>query len=709
MKKLLSLLLALTLLVSACPAALAIEAGEYDGKTVILHSNDIHGAIEGYASMAALKAQYEAEGAEVILADAGDFSQGTMYVSTSKGADAISLMNLIGYDVVTLGNHEFDYGATQLLNNLEHAEFSVVCSNVRDPEGENPFDTLYSYTTLSGLTVGFFGLATPKTQTSANPALIKGYSFGADTIWDDAQETIDLLKDQEVDIVIALTHLGVDVDSVSYTSYDLLENTTGIDMVLDGHSHTVMTQGKNGETIQSTGTNFENIGVVVIDDETKTIERNELLAVADLKLEANAAVQAAAQKIIDRIDEEYSQVFASSEVTLNGDKAPSGNRDSETNNGDLITDAMMWQVLREGNSLPVDTDHIVAILNGGGIRAAITPGDVTRKDINTVLPFGNVITVVTVSGKALLEALEASTYCTPYPLGGFPHVSGLCYTVDTTKAYDASPETYPGSTNFGPASINRVTITSVNGKAFEPDATYAVITNDFCASGGDTYYALAASENKFDIGIPLDEAVMAYVAEELGGVIGQEYAVPQGRITVISNPFSDIPTGQWFTEPVIWAVNSRIADGQTDTAFAPEASCSRAQFITFLWRAAGMPEPTKAADAFADVDTDAYYAKAVAWAVENGITDGTSDTAFSPSAAVTRSQAVTFLYRYAGKPAATGAVAFPDVVAGEYYYEAVRWAVSQSITDGTSDTAFSPLVGCTRGQAVTFLYRAVAN
>ena len=501
------------------------------GKTVILHTNDVHGAVAGYAYIAALKAEYVARGAEVILVDAGDYSQGTTYVSTTKGADAVSMMNAVGYDVVTLGNHEFDYGYPQLVENMKAAEFKVVCADVLDAEGKTIFDANYTYTTESGLKVGFFGLETPEAQTKANPALIQGLKFlaGKD-MFACAQAQVEALAD--ADVVICLAHLGVDAESKGNQSYDLYANTTGIDMVIDAHSHTVMTAGENGEPIQSTGTAFANVGVIVIDDATKTIESNELVEITEESAK-DATVAAAAQVIIDRVDTAYGEVFAKSEVTLNGAKAPNGNRDSETNNGDLICDAMVWQVMQNKEGLTVTDDMVVAITNGGGIRAAINPGDVTKQDINTVLPFGNTVAVVYVTGAELLEALEASTYCTPTSVGGFPQVSGIQFTIDTAKEYDANAETYPGSTYYGPASINRVSIQSINGKAFDEKAVYAVVTNNFCAAGGDTYYAFAAASAQFDTGVPLDEAVMAYVTEELDGVIGKAYAEPQGRITVL--------------------------------------------------------------------------------------------------------------------------------------------------------------------------------
>lgn len=538
MRKTLKKLIALTVLTVFMITA--VFASDLTGKTVILHSNDVHGAIAGYANIAQLRNEYEAEGAEVILVDAGDFSQGTTYVSTSKGFDAITMMNAAGYDVATLGNHEFDYGYAQLKSNLEKAEFQVICADVFDESGNTIYPAYTIITTGSGMKIAFIGFETPEAQTKANPALIKGLTFLAeDELYAVAQENIDKVKAEGADLVIALSHLGVDAESEPNRSIDLYANTTGFDFIIDGHSHTVMTEGENGEPIQSTGTAFANIGVIVIDNETKTIEENFLRSVSHdedgttvYDITNDVAVSGYAQEIMDRVNGEYNIVFAESLVDLNGERDP-GNRTEETNLGDLVSDAIMWTVLKDEGSLSVDTANAVAIVNGGGIRASINSGSITKKDVNTVLPFGNTITVVYVTGAELLEALEASTYCTPTAVGGFPQVAGIEFTVDTTKAYDSNAETYPASTYYGPASINRVTINNVNGREFDENATYAVITNDFMAAGGDTYYAFASSENKFDTGIPLDEAVMAYITDSLGGVVGEDYATPKGRIHII--------------------------------------------------------------------------------------------------------------------------------------------------------------------------------
>ena len=538
---LLSVVMTLTLLVSS---AWADEPKPLDGKTVILHTNDVHGSIELYAKVAAMKGDYEAQGAQVILADAGDYSQGTVYVSVNKGKDAVTMMNAAGYNVATIGNHEFDYGYAQLKSNLNSAAFDVVCANVLQ-DGSPVFDA-YTKISKGGVQVAFVGLETPEAQTKANPALIQGLTFLAgEEMYAAVQTQVDAARTAGADIVIVLTHLGVDSSSEPNTSYDLYEKVTGIDFIIDGHSHTVMTKGPEGEPIQSTGTALNNIGVITIDNATKKIESNELIPIwhteeVDGKevpvydyTKSDATVANDAKAIIDPIDADYDQKFAESAVDLNGAKAP-GNRTEETNLGDLITDAMMWAIKTKAPG--VDMNNAVAITNGGGIRAAIAKGDITKKDVNTVLPFGNTLAVVYVKGSELLEALEVSTYCTPKSLGGFPQFAGMEVELNTACEYDANDTTYPGSTYFGPKSINRITIKTVNGKAFDKDATYAVITNDFLAAGGDTYYAFAAAQTQFDTGLPLDEILMEYITVELNGVVTDKYAAPQGRLTIVNNP-----------------------------------------------------------------------------------------------------------------------------------------------------------------------------
>lgn len=712
-KKLLSLLLVIAMIFAlAVPAFAEGETPSMAGKTVIVHSNDVHGAIAGYANIAALAAEYESQGAKVIVADAGDFSQGKVEVSSNKGLNAVKMMNAAGYDVATLGNHEFDYGYAQLKENLKEATFSTICCNILDENGKPAFEGSKVFG-IDGLKVGFIGVNTPESQTKANPALIKGLTWLAgDDMVKAVQAEADKLKADGTDVIVVLSHLGVDSESKPNRSTDLWAGLTGVDFIIDGHSHTVMEKGDNNEPIQSTGTAFENVGVIVIDNATKKIEKNMLVKVTEDSAK-DEAVAKAAQDITDAINAEYGTVFAKSEVELNGDRSYNtktdlyGNRDGETNLGDLITDSMVWSVKKTGG-VTVDEKNIVAVTNGGGIRAAIKAGDVTKKDVNTVLPFGNTIAVVYVTGAELLEALEASTYCSPTSaIGGFPQVSGINYTVDASKAYDANDTTYPGSTYYGPKTINRVTIDSINGQAFDAKATYAVITNNFLAAGGDTYYAFASASDQFDTGIPLDEALMDYITTELKGTIGEQYKAPQGRVSY-TEPFTDVTAGVYH-DAIMWAYKSKITTGVTDTTFVPNGSCTRAQIVTFLYRAAGSPEVAEnVTNPFTDVSKDSVYYNAIMWAVEKKITTGVTDTTFEPNSPCTRAQIVTFLYREAGSPelAKDAANPFSDVSDSSVYYNAILWAVEKKITTGVTGTTFVPNDTCTRAQAVTFLFRA---
>ena len=550
-RKLLALVLAAVLALAVCLPALAdmgdddyaavakVIKTNYAGKTIVLHSNDVHGAIEGYAYIPTLRNWFYAQGAEkVIVVDAGDFSQGTTYVSSSKGHTAIEMMNAAGYDVVTLGNHEFDFGYEQLINNVKDAEFAVITANVLLSDNASILPASKIIETESGLKIAFVGLETPETATKVNPALIKEIHFTAfEELYTCAQAAIDAVR-EEADVVIGLWHLGVDAESAfnGYRSIDVLAKVTGVDCVIDGHSHTVMTAGENGEVMQSTGTKFANIGVVVIDNETKAIEDNFLVSTAGIAPDEEVAAKA--QAIIDEVNAKYGAVFAATEVELNGAKAP-GNRTEETNLGDLITDAMVWSVVKEGG-LAQPESQVIGITNGGGIRATIPAGDITMNNINTVLPFGNTVAVIYVTGEELLEVLEASTFCTPESIGGYPQTSGIKWTLDTTKAFDqGAVYTLDGKEGsyFAPASIQRVSIESINGEAFDPAAVYAVVTNNFCAAGGDTYNAFARAYSEgsgFDTGIPMDEAVMAYIAEVLNGTITAEaYGAPRGSQTQI--------------------------------------------------------------------------------------------------------------------------------------------------------------------------------
>ena len=713
MKKLLSVLLAVLMVFSLMSTALAVGAEDsLEGKVVILHSNDVHGAIEGYAKIAALRDQYKAAGAEVILADAGDFCQGNPYVSLSKGATAVEMMNAVGYDVVTLGNHEFDYGYENLMAILKNAEFKAICGNVFK-DGKSILDG-WTILEKAGVKVGFVGLETPETYTKVNPGMIQGVSFPQkEELYACAQTLVDEVKAAGADIVVGLFHLGIDDESVGNRSVDVYNNVQGLDLIIDGHSHSVMTPGDDGEfsalPIQSTGTAFANVGVVVIDPAEKKIVENKLVPADEIEVPEDSAVLAKAKEIEDAVDKEYGAVFAKSEVELNGDKSP-GNRNMETNLGDLITDAMVWSVLKEAD-LKVPTENVVGITNGGGIRAWVHAGDVTMKDLNTVLPFGNTVAVIYVTGAELLEALEASCYMTPDAIGGFPQVSGIDFTIATDVEYDQGDQ-YPDSTYYAPKSIQRVAIIDINGVGFDRNKTYAVVTNNFCAAGGDTYYAFKAASDQFDTSIPLDEALMNYIDEVLGGVIGEEYAEPQGRIFIgtkdevkvhnleltFASSFEGLYPAACYTEESWNALQKAFEDfDKAEGGDAKEAALAKA------FDAANALEIKD--NTFVDVPEDAWFDPAVDFVAALDLMNGTGNNKFDPNVKMTRAMVVTVLYRYAGSPDVTGLeCAFKDLTQ-DWYKDAVTWAAYNSITTGTSDNEFSPDAPVTREQMATFISR----
>ncbi len=550
MKKRLSILLALAML--ACclaPAAVAEQKVDLTGKLVIVHTNDVHGyAVTdlsepsvGYAQIKQYCTDAKATGADVLLLDAGDASQGQPIVNLDMGVNAVKFMNATGYDAMCPGNHEFDWGVDQFLQNAETAEFPVLCANMLRTADRTLYFEPYKIFEKGGYKVGVIGLDTPETLTKANPALMKNVTFlmGED-LYACAQQYVDEVKAAGCDLVVVLGHLGIDEESTGNRSVDVIANTTGIDLFIDGHSHDELNEkveqkheegAENVPTtlLVSTGCYGHNIGEVVYDGESLAASLYKAQSTEVSAAYGDADVSAMIGAINDRIEEQLSAAFAKTEVLLNGERSP-GVRTEETNLGDFATDAMLWQA-NQVYSTPV----VAAFNNGGGIRASIQIGDVTMKDMKTVFPYGNTLQIMTLKGSEMLELFEASSYCTPEPLGGFMQVSGIVMSINTTVPY-VNGEQYPDSTYYAPANPGaRVTIESVGGKPFDPEAEYVVVTNDFSAAGGDQCYVLkyANQQTGYNTGVALEDALIHYTAEVLGGVIGQTYAEPQGRLTVI--------------------------------------------------------------------------------------------------------------------------------------------------------------------------------
>ncbi len=541
-KRILSSLLALSLLASMVVSVAAEDAADI----VILHTNDSHCAIEdgmGYAGVAAYKDLMEAEyGADyVTLVDAGDFAQGGTVGALTQGEAIIEVMNAVGYDIITLGNHEYDYQIPQMFVLMDMLESIVVSSNFIDlATGESVYEA-YTIVSYGDIDVAYVGITTPESYTKTTPAyfqdedgnFIYGFCEGNDgqDLYDNIQASVDAAIDEGADYVIAVAHLGIEDEADPWRSTDVIANTTGIDVMLDGHSHTVVDAEEvlnlDGETVllSQTGTKFEYLGKVVIDGETGEIS-SELISADDFTDKSDSV-----QAVVDAINEEQAvlveQIVATTDVALTTVDPITGERivrSQETNMGDLIADAYRSVIGAD-----------IALINGGGIRADIAAGDITYGDIIDVNPWGNDIVSVLATGATILDALEMGAINTPSESGGFLQVSGLTYTIDTTIP---SSVTTDDMGNF--VSVDgdyRVTDVMIGDEALDLEKVYVVASHNYLLlSGGDGMSMFADCQLDKDKFMVDNEGLIAYIVDTLGGVVGEDYANPygQGRITILT-------------------------------------------------------------------------------------------------------------------------------------------------------------------------------
>lgn len=666
-RKLLSLLLALAMVFAmAVPAAATEENAQpvepyaipdVAGKLVVLHTNDTHGrdvAVEGEtvgtAGVAALKADFEAAGATVLLLSAGDFSQGTTLVSMDKGASAVAFMNAAGYDAASLGNHEFDYKMEALSANVAAAEFPVLAANIVNTEtGKALFGDHVTFDTPIGK-VGVFGLDTPETMTKAHPDNVKGLTFyQGDELVACAQAQVDALTADGCEYIIALSHLGVADESEPNRSTDVFAKVTGVDLIVDGHSHTVIDGGqKVGDALLvSTGEYLNNVGVVITDGTQTTAE---LVSAAEYTKVDEAVAKVVNDKDAE-VKAELDKVFAKTEILLNGERDP-GNRTQETNLGDFAADAILWAARQARGEDAVD----VALTNGGGIRASIEAGDITMNHMKTVFPFGNAVATIDLTGAELLEALEAATCSTPTAIGAFPQVAGISFTIDISVPYE-NGEQYPDSTYYAPAKPgSRVKDVTVNGEALDLAETYTLATNDFTAAGGDTY-GVFIGKPVYDTSVALEDALVNYTRDVLNGVVtAEQYGEPAGRITIVGEaPVvdpepeapkypADVTAGAWFYDAAVYVLDGKIMNG-TGNGFEPTGTVTRGTVYQTLYNMEGRPTVAEAAT-FNDV-SGKWYADAAAWAEDTGLTTGTGDGQFSGDRAMTRQELAKVFADYA--------------------------------------------------------------
>ena len=560
-KKVFACLLALVMLLGlvAVPAAAKAE-GEEAKDIVILYTNDVHCGIAdniGYAGLARVKAAYEAAGKEVILVDNGDSVQGDVIGTLSKGEALVELMNEVGYDVAVPGNHEFDYGMDQFNKNVSLAKFQYVCCNFLNDNGEA---VLKPYTIIEkgGKKIAFVGIDTPESFTKSTPTYFQDgegnfiFSFcegnkGQD-LYDKVQETVDAARAEGADYVIALAHLGIDSQSSPWMSTEVITNTTGIDAMLDGHSHSVISgeavKNKDGNDVilTSTGTKLANVGIFTITGEGKMssmlldADAIQFISAVGVLTDDNGAGEAVTAAIAKN-EELVNTVVAKTAVTLTTTDPVAvdekGNairivRNQETNLGDLCADAYRAM----GN-----TD--IAFVNGGGIRANIEEGDITYGQIIKVHPFGNALCTVEASGQEILDALELSVASMPGESGGFLHVSGLKFTVDlNVESTVVKDEMKMFVEVAGDRRVKDVEVLQEDGTyaPLDPNKTYTLACHNYLLKDMGDGYTMFADNNFLSEDVMLDNQVLInYIVEVLGGTVGGEYVDPygQGRITII--------------------------------------------------------------------------------------------------------------------------------------------------------------------------------
>ena len=542
LKKLLAVLLVVSMLMTGFALAEEELPAEHQ-PVVILYTNDVHCGIEdaiGYAGLAAYEKAYEKLGYEVVLVDNGDAIQGGPIGTLSKGAYIIDIMNAMGYDIATIGNHEFDYGMDVFMSLREKAEFPYISANFCDLEG-NPILDPYVIKELGGWKVAFVGASTPETFTKSTPTFFQDaegnyiYDFcqGEDgaKLYAAVQKAVDAARAEGAEIVIVMSHLGTDASSVPYTSSDLIVNTTGINAVLDGHSHSEwemeLVKNAAGEDVilSSTGTKLNNVGSLVIGvgDEDAPVLTSALHSESLFQDEEAEAYIATVKA---QYEETLNQVVATTAVDLTTKDPATGERavrNSETNLGDLCADAYRMVLGAD-----------IAFVNGGGVRADIPAGDITYGQILSVHPFGNMACLIEVSGQQVLDALEMASRDVPNECGGFLQVSGLTYEINV--GVESSVVVDDKGSFVEVAGERRVQNVLVDGQPIDPEATYTLASHNYMLkSGGDGMSMFQGSTILQDEVLIDNQVLINYIVDTLGGVVGEEYSDPygQGRITII--------------------------------------------------------------------------------------------------------------------------------------------------------------------------------
>lgn len=686
----------LSCIVCICMVLCSLNAVVFakDSETiVILYENDVHCAVEGYSKLAAMKNELKSEYEYVGVVSSGDFVQGGTLGAVSKGEYIVELMNLVGYDAIAPGNHEFDYTISRLTELYELSETKYISCNFAKIGEEKTYFEPYTIVSYGDVDIAYIGIITPETITSARPSQFRNengeiiYTFNESRLYELVQESIDEATEDGADYVIALSHIGYDESGELNDVTDVIENTDGLDVVLDAHSHSVIEEkivkDKSGDDVllSSTGTGFENIGKLTIANGEFDTEL--------VKTETYTKTDADVDAYIAEINESYAELgnrkIGESKVELitHNEEGTRLVRTAETNLGNLCSDALFFV-----------TNADVSYVNGGGLRAPIKSGDMTFNDIYSVFPFNNRIVTAEITGQVLLDMLEMSMISYPQEDGAFPHMSGITFSVNKSIPSSIKVDENGFFTKVdGDYRVYDVKVLdkeSGNYKALELDKKYILAAADYYilnfGSGMSMFKdaKVVESEGMLDV-----EVLERYITDNLNGVIGEEYKDVVNRIT--------------------------FTDGY-ENADNEDKAVTRAEAIVALWNMEGSPASDFAMK-FDDVSAETPYAEAIRWAAAVKIVNGCSESSFAPDDVLTREQLAAILWRYAKSENIdvsigenTNILSYEDVfTVSDYAIPAFQWTCGSGIMSGNTISTLAPKNAVNESQLEEALFRYSEN
>lgn len=530
-KKILSSVLLVIFIITINSTLLFADALETsNGDIVILYTNDTHCAISGYSYLAACKQKILDAGNSLLIVDIGDAVQGEAVGTLTNGGAAIDLMNMVGYRLATPGNHEFGYGMDTFISNVQSAVFKYLSCNLIDLLENKEMLQPYSIEEIDGKKVGFIGISTPETYTKTSPKYFQNengeliYSFSEDNFYETIQNTVNEIETLGADYIVALGHLGIEGTTNGWKSTDVITNTYGIDVFLDGHSHetiaSLAVDNKNGDKVilSSTGTKFENIGKLVLDNKGEI--HTELIKTESIDINSTTSIQEAYKNIQNKVDEynrqtQYlNEVIGESKVNLEVNDSETGIRrvrNRETNLGDFVADAYK-----------IRTNSDISLVNSGGIRAAVLKGNITRKSLLDVNPWNNTMCVIEATGQQIIDALEHGARNYPEENGGFLQVSGITFEINTKVENSPVIINEKGAfQSIDEKSQRRIQNVKVNGQPIDLNKSYTVAGSSYVLmEAGDGFTMFEGSKILVDKEKESDsDMLISYLMENLNGLV----------------------------------------------------------------------------------------------------------------------------------------------------------------------------------------------